>query len=86
MTHFLKINPEYFDDVKSGRKTFEVRKFDRDFNLYDILVLNEYDVFTGSYTGRSVSVRVVYLLDNPSFCKEGYVILGIRLLKFFCKE
>lgn len=84
MTHFLKIYPEFFDDVKFGRKTFEVRKFDRNYKLGDVLVLKEYDGF--DYSGRYVAVRIVYLLDNPSFCKEGYVILGISLLKSFCKE
>lgn len=78
LTHFLKIYPEFFNDVKIGRKTFEVRKFDRNYKLGDVLVLKEYDGFC--YSGRYVAVRVVYLLNNPSFCKEGYVVLGIRLL------
>lgn len=84
MTHVLKIYPEFFDDVKFGRKTFEVRKFDRNYKLGDVLVLKDYDGF--NYSGRFVFVRVVYVLDDPSFCKEGYVILGISLLKSFCKE
>lgn len=29
--HALKIDPNYFDDVVQGRKTFEIRKNDRGF-------------------------------------------------------
>ena len=35
----LKLNTEYYDDVKKGLKTFEVRKNDRDFKVGDILSL-----------------------------------------------
>ena len=35
----LKILPEYFEAVKSGKKTFELRKNDRDFCVGDILIL-----------------------------------------------
>jgi len=35
--HVLKLNQRYFDAVKNGIKTFEVRKDDRDFKLGDTL-------------------------------------------------
>lgn len=41
MIHQLKIDSEYFDDVASGKKTFEVRKNDRNFLVGDFLALNE---------------------------------------------
>lgn len=40
--HFLKVSPQYFRDVVSGDKMFEIRKDDRGFMLYDTLVLMEY--------------------------------------------
>jgi len=43
MIHELKINPEFFDAVASGIKTFEVRKNDRPFRIGDTLVLLEFD-------------------------------------------
>lgn len=80
MTHELKIKPQYYEDLKIGLKTFEIRKNDRDFKLGDILILNEYsldDSGAGTYSGRALTVRVTYLLNDSEYCKEGYVILGI---------
>lgn len=80
MIHELKIKPQYYEDIKIGIKPFEIRKNDRDFKLGDILILNEYsldDSGAGTYNGHSLIVRVTYLLNDPEYCKEGYVILGI---------
>jgi hypothetical protein len=77
MIHELKILPEYFDAIVKGRKTFEVRRRDRDYQVGDLLALNEWNLET--YTGRSCFAQVVYILDNEDYCKEGYVILGIAL-------
>lgn len=73
--HELKILPEYFQAVAEGRKTFEVRRKDRDFKVGDTVTLREFD---GNYTGRSLTVRISYILDDPEYCKEGFVIFGIE--------
>ena len=77
--HDLKILPKYFDDVESGKKPFEVRFNDRNFEVGDILCLREYD--RGGYTGREVKKKVTYVLDNREYCKAGFVILGIRAVR-----
>ena len=41
-THELKLDIRYFDDVKSGKKNFEIRKNDSDFKVGDILELKAY--------------------------------------------
>ena len=43
MKHELKIWPQYYQAVKDGTKTFEVRKNDRGFQKGDIVELREYD-------------------------------------------
>ena len=81
MIHVLKEYPEFFEDVISGRKTFEVRKADRDFKVGDLLALNEYNPNAEKYTNRCCIVHIDYILDNLDYCKEGYVILGIKPCK-----
>lgn len=76
MIHELKTLPKYFSDVLSGRKGFEVRKFDRPFHEGDLLALNEFE--NNAYTGRSCLVYIDYILNDPKYVKDGYVILGIK--------
>lgn len=42
-THELKLDVRYFDDVKSGKKNFDIRNNDRDFKVGDILELKMFD-------------------------------------------
>lgn len=76
MIHELKILPEYFEAVISGKKQFEVRKFDRPFHVGDLLALNEF--YNGQYTGRSCLVYIDYMLSDTEYVKKDYVILGIK--------
>ena len=85
MIHELKEHPIYFEDVISGIKTFEVRKADRPFKVGDLLALNEYDPDTKEYTNRCCLVYIDYILNDSNYCKEGYVILGIKPC-FVCKK
>ena len=74
-THELKILPEYFIAVKGGRKTFEIRKNDRDFKVGDNLILKEIYPNSDNYTGREVSRRITYVTDYAQ--KENYVVMAI---------
>ncbi|MDN5440088.1 MAG: DUF3850 domain-containing protein [Lactococcus lactis] len=38
--HDLKLDTKFYDDVKSGKKNFEIRKNDRDYEVEDILKLH----------------------------------------------
>lgn len=75
--HNLKIKPQYFKDVISGLKTFEVRKNDRNFEVGDIITLREFE--NGKLTGKSINVEIVYILNDEEYCKPGYVVLGFKL-------
>lgn len=77
MLHALKTLPGYFEDILEGRKTFEVRKYDRPFMENDDIVLQEY-TSEGKYTGREWHGKIIYFLNEPEFCKKGTVILGIK--------
>lgn len=76
--HRLKIQPKYLVAQVDGRKQFEVRFNDRDYNEGDILILNEWE--NGNYTGVFICVKVTYVLDNFIALKDGSVVLGIEQL------
>ncbi len=73
MTHELKTLPAYFDAVRGGIKTFEIRKDDRGFNAGDTLILKEW--YGGQYSGRYVTVRVTYITDFSQ--PHGQVVMSI---------
>ena len=73
--HDLKTLPEYFKDVYCGKKGFELRIDDMDYQVGDVFCLREWD---GEYTGKYYINSIVYVLrDCPQFgLKEGYCIFG----------
>lgn len=80
MIHHLKIEPRYFHEVETGTKSFEFRKNDRDFKPGDTLILEEYQLFEGRYTGRSVERKVPFILYGGRFgLPEGYCIMSLEL-------
>ena len=76
-THELKTAPQYFREIADGNKPFEVRRNDRDYQVGDILKLREYD--DGEYSGREICAEVTYILNDPEYCRDGYVVMGIKL-------
>ena len=80
-THELKTLRGYFQAIQLGRKTFEVRFNDRNFRLGDDLLLQEFDNKTKEYTGDEVLCHITYILDNPNYVKEGYVVMSIKVLE-----
>lgn len=78
--HDLKVIPPYFDDIWSLRKTWEVRKNDRDYQVGDTLILNEFDPETNDYTSKFVKAKVKYILHGGQFgIEEGYCVMTIDL-------
>ena len=83
-THELKTWPEPFMDVALGRKTFEVRKNDRDYRIGDTLKLMEYMPSEDHYTGMWQLVLVTYVLRSKQIAngnqfgiEPGYCIMSI---------
>ena len=66
--HHLKTWPEPFQAVWSGKKTHEVREFDRPFAVGDTLRLFEYyPPPAENFTGRYVRAFVQYITPPDSF-------------------
>ncbi len=81
MEHKLKILSRYYEAILQGKKTFEVRKDDRNFQQGDTLLLEECVTPDGCcYTGREMKVDVTYILRDSEYVKDGYCIMGIKII------
>ncbi len=94
MIHYLKTDPIPFDDVAAGRKTFEIRHNDRDFQVGDILVLKRTEhtgvemqngsplVYTGATPKRpgiAAYRKVTHILGGGSYAiATGCVVMSIE--------
>lgn len=83
-THQIKLWPEFYEAVMDGRKTFEIRRDDRDggFHVGDYLILREWDPADAKrgYTGKQTSRRVSYVLSGGQFgVEEGFVVMGLEV-------
>jgi hypothetical protein len=78
MVHELKTWPEYYKEIVSGRKNFEVRKADRLFEVGDLLILKEYDPDVKAFIGKLISKEITYILPGGQFgINLGYVVMGL---------
>ena len=70
MEHRLKMIPKYFNAVKSGERTFDVRDTERNIQVGDTLIFQEYSSNLVSkenedgLTGREIEVEVTYVLKD----------------------
>lgn len=80
-THKLKTLSEYFQDVDSGLKTFEIRKNDRSFKVGDTLELLEYDKESDQITGNLCLRQITYIVEGGKFgLEKDFVVMGIKPL------
>jgi ParB family chromosome partitioning protein len=77
--HQIRLASMYFDDVCSGKKSFELRKNDRHYKVGDILEMMEFA--DGKNTGRSVRVLVTYLLEDYTGIEDGYCIMATKVIE-----
>lgn len=73
----LKLNAKYYDDVLTGKKPFEIRYDDRQYNVGDYLVMREWNNDKEEYTGRIMILRITYISTYKQ--QPGYVVLGIKV-------
>jgi len=85
-THYLKCIEPYFTEVIEGRKPFEFRFNDRNYQVGDELILQKYNPELKVYLGREVFAKVTYILKDFEGIKEGYCILGLMITGFITSE
>lgn len=83
-----KIWKEYFEQVKSGEKKFELRLDDFDIQRGDTLILEEWEKDKKEYTGRRIETVVSYVLktkDVKFWTKEEIEKYGFQVLQIETK-
>lgn len=89
MEHELKTLPEYFQAVKRGEKTFELRRDDRPYAVGDTLLLREFDpdrwyaalAHVGPVrTGRDYA-REVAKVDDAAYTGDSLRVLVTYVLR-----
>ena len=63
----LKIWPEPFEAVISGKKRYEVRKADREFTVGDGIMLREYFPKKNQYTGEFFLGKITYITKEGTW-------------------
>jgi hypothetical protein len=75
--HELKTWPPFFGDIIEGRKSFELRRNDRNFECGDDLRLREWNPETKEYTGRETIRYVALILTKHEGLAEGFALMGL---------
>lgn len=80
MTHALKTWPEYFRQIESRAKNFEIRKHDRPFAQGDTVILQEWDPKKEQYTMKEEHRIITYILSGAKEfgLMDGYCIFGMK--------
>ena len=84
--HTVRSWAHFFDAIVAGKKTHDLRKDDRNFQVGDVLRLERYDNIAGQLTGEWALVDVTYITNRNAPCafsssvlEPGYCILSIQL-------
>lgn len=80
-----KILPEYFELIKSGKKTYDFRLGDFEINEGDILVLKEWDKKEEMFTGREIEKLVTYVgrtKGDTTWSKQDIDEYGYQIISF----
>lgn len=77
MEHRVKCWPEYYAPIVAYQKHFDLRRDDRDYQVGDTLILEEWNE-RGGYTGSVVVCRITYILRTFPGLVDGYCILSLE--------
>jgi hypothetical protein len=87
--HIMKSWVGLFDALRLGLKKHEFRVLDRDFQIGDLCLLQEYEPRSKVYTGRELMVRVTYITSaehehcafSPNALHPGMGVLSVELVE-----
>ncbi len=71
MIHHLDIKNNYFEDIKSNLKTFEIRRTNRNYQIGDTLILKN------ETTQKTISKTISYISHLKTYNINNILILGL---------
>ena len=83
-THKLKLANEFWEEVLSGRKTAEIRKHDRPFEVGDFITFGRVGLPSSlmcNFWGLPIKFEITHILkqsDFPDGVKSGFCLLSIK--------
>lgn len=77
IAHSLKSWPQYFRSLKNGRRRFDVRFNDRDFQAGDKVCFQEWNPEIGQSTGQEFDTWIWGVYHDVPGLQEGYVVLAL---------
>jgi len=81
MRHTLKTLPRYFWRIADNKKTFEVRKNDRDFQVGDQVTLEYFNPDSPHETNNPIDIEITYILHGGQFgIDHDYCVFGFKIL------
>lgn len=83
MSHTLKIKPIFYLDIISGKKTFEIRKNDRDYKVGDLIKFVDTNGNDFQQVFEQNLYEITYILTHADFepIPEDYVVFSIKECK-----
>jgi len=78
-THKLKTWDGFFHEVWDGKKRFELRNNDRNFQVGDTVYLQEYKPDSREYGTGEVRATITYVLKDFIGIEKGYCIFGFKV-------
>jgi hypothetical protein len=90
--HKLKCWTALLRDIWNGKRRFDIRKNDQNFEVGDTILLQEYFPDKDQYGNIEIECRISYILNDAYILsefnglKEGYVIFGFEIIRLMQKE
>ena len=78
--HVVKSWTRYFNAMQDGSKKFDKRVWDRDYQVGDTLIQEEWNK-DGGYTGKSVGHVITYILTGE-FAEPGICVMSVDGVEF----
>ena len=72
--HLLKTDPNFFDDIKRGKKRFGLRKNDRNFEVGDVLILHKYASGYAEKEGGDNWAAIMTFKDGIIIARITYIV------------